>query len=172
MAPTLHRLLQPPHAALLLALASAGILLAVLGLEYVGVATPCQLCTWQRYPYLAVIGLGLLGYWWQPRLILGVTALVLLGNAGLAGYHVGIEQGWFALPSGCAAGTEATSVDQLRELLAAAPPACDQVSFTLFGLSLAAWNIVTCLALACYAAATALGLERRAAQDRLAPTRG
>jgi len=172
MASALHRLLHPPHAALLLALASAGILLAALGLEYSGVATPCQLCTWQRYPYLAVIGLGLLGYWWHPRLMLGVTALVLIGNAGLAGYHVGIEQGWFALPSGCAAGTEATSVDQLRELLAAAPPACDQVSFTFFGLSLAAWNIVTCLALACYAAATALGLERRTAQDRLAPTRG
>ncbi len=167
-----RRLLDPPLAALLLALASAGILLAALALEHFAGAAPCQLCIWQRYPYLAVIGLGLLGYWWQPRLILWVAALVLLGNAGLAGYHVGVEQGWFALPSGCAAGGEATSVDELRELLATAPPACDQASFTLFGLSLAAWNIFACLAFALYAAAAAFGLQQRMAENRLAPNQG
>ena len=36
-----------------------------------------------------------------------LAALLLLDGAGIGAYHVGVEQGWWALPAGCAAGTEA-----------------------------------------------------------------
>ena len=162
------RVLEAPRACLLLALASAAILLGALALQYLGGLPPCPLCIWQRWPYVALIALGLVGWRWHPRAMLGVATMVLLGGAGLAVYHIGIEQGWWALPAGCAAGGDAQSVEDLKRLLAEAPPACDQVSFTFLGLSLAGWNIVASLALAAYAAAAALGLGRRTAYDRTA----
>jgi disulfide bond formation protein DsbB len=143
-------------ASLLLAIASIAILLSVFGFQYLGGAAPCQLCIWQRYPYAVLIVLGLVGYFWQPRLMLGLSFLVLLVGAGLAGYHFGVEEGWFALPTGCAAGGDATSVEELRRMLSEAPPACDQVRFTVLGWSLAAWNFLASLALALFAGAAAI----------------
>ncbi len=150
---------------------SAATLLAVLALQYLGGLPPCPLCVWQRWPWLGVALLGLLGWRWQPRALLGVVALVLLGGAGLGSYHLGIEQGWWALPAGCAAGAGAHSIEELKRLLAEAPPACDQVRFALFGLTLAGWNVLVSLALAAYAAAAALGLGQRPAYDRAAISR-
>jgi disulfide bond formation protein DsbB len=160
--------LQPRRASLLLALVSAAILLTALALQFLGGLAPCPLCIWQRWPYGALIALGLIGWRWRPRALLGIATLVLLGGAGLAAYHVGIEQGWWALPGGCIAGASAESVEELKRLLAEAPPACDQVGFTLLGLTLAGWNLVASLALAAYAIAAALGSWRRDAPDRFA----
>ena len=159
----LARMLEPARACLLLAFASGTILLAALALQYLGGLPPCRLCLWQRWPYLALIALGLIGWRWRPRALLGMATLVLLGGAGLAAYHIGIEQGWWALPAGCVAGGSAQSVEELRRMLAEAPPACDQVGFTLLGLTLAGWNLVASLLLAAFALAVAFGLGRRAA---------
>jgi disulfide bond formation protein DsbB len=147
---------QPRAANLLVGAAAAAILLAALGLQYLGGLPPCHLCILQRYPFVALIAIGIVGWFWQPRPMLGLAALVLLGSAGLAGYHLGVEQGWWALPAGCAAGGDAQSVEELKRLLAEAAPTCDQVSFTFVGLSLAAWNGLISLALAAFAAAFAL----------------
>ena len=88
-----------------------------------------------------------LGLWLgRPKTFLVLAALILIFEIGLAGYHVGIEQGWFALPTSCAALAPATTIDQLREQLQAAPARCDQVQFTLLGLSLSAWNGIYALA--------------------------
>ncbi len=138
----------PRTSCMLLALASVAILASVFAFQYLGGAAPCQMCIWQRYPYAVLIVLGLLGWFWQPRLMLGVGTLVLLVGAGIASYHYGVEQGWFALPDGCAAGGNATSVEELRRMLSEAPPACDQVQFNLFGWSLAAWNVLASVVLA------------------------
>lgn len=138
----------PRTSSLLLALASAAILASVFAFQYLGGAAPCQMCIWQRYPYAVLIVLGLLGWFWQPRLMLGLGTLVLLVGAGIASYHYGVEQGWFALPDGCAAGGDATSVEELRRMLSEAPPACDQVQFNVFGWSLAAWNVLASVVLA------------------------
>ncbi|MCE3247116.1 MAG: disulfide bond formation protein [Geminicoccaceae bacterium] len=156
----MNPVLFPPTAALLLALASGAILLSVVALQYLGDLPPCPLCVWQRWPYVGVAALGLLGWRWQPRVLLALAALALLVGAGLGVYHLGVEEGWWALPAGCAAGASAQSVEDLRRLLAEAPPACDQVSFTFLGLSLAGWNVVASLALAAYAIAAALGIGR------------
>jgi disulfide bond formation protein DsbB len=158
-----ERVLAPPTACLLLALASVLILLAALGLQYLGGLAPCHLCVLQRWPYVALIALGLIGWRWQPRPLLALSALVLLIGAGLAGYHVAVEEGWVALPESCVAGGSAQTIEQLKQMLATAPPACDQVRFSLFGLTLAGWNFLASLVLAAYAATAALGLPRRLA---------
>ncbi|MGH6886877.1 MAG: disulfide bond formation protein B, partial [Geminicoccales bacterium] len=87
------RLPAPSTVSLALALVAALLLATVLALQYLAGLAPCPLCVWQRYPHLAVVVLGLIGWRWQARPTLGVIALVLLGGAGLAAYHVGVEQG-------------------------------------------------------------------------------
>jgi disulfide bond formation protein DsbB len=154
----LERIFIPRTACLLLTLASVLILLAALALQYLGGLAPCHLCVLQRWPYVALVVLGLIGWRWQPRLLLALSALVLLVGAGLAGYHIAVEQGWVALPESCVAGGSAQTIEQLKQMLATAPPACDQVRFTFLGLTLAGWNLLASLALAAYAAAAALGL--------------
>ena len=89
---------------LFLVVAAAAALAAALALQFLGGLPPCPFCVYQRYPYLVVIAVGALGLWLRrPRLALALAALALAVNVGLAAYHVGIEQGWLALPEGCAA---------------------------------------------------------------------
>jgi disulfide bond formation protein DsbB len=163
----LARVLEPARACLLLALVSAALLLGALALQYLGGFQPCRLCVWQRWPYLALIALGLIGWRWRPRVALGVATLVLLGGAGLAAYHVGIEQGWWALPASCVAGGTAATVEELKRMLAEAPPACDQVSFAFLGLTLAGWNLAISVLLATFT--VACGFVQRGGAARLDP---
>ncbi len=159
----LERLQAPRSAALLLALCSAVLLLLAFGLQYGAGFAPCHLCLLQRWPHAAVILLGLAGWVWRPRPMLLLAGLALVASIGLAGYHVGVEQGWLALPESCAATGQASSIEDLRRLLAEAPPPCDQVSLTLFGLTLAGWNLLASLGLA---AGVAWVLLRRPAATR------
>lgn len=156
--------LEPRTAAVVLLVASAGALGFALGAQYLGGLAPCPLCVYQRWPYALVIalaGAALVAPW--PRALLALCALALAGNAALAGYHVGVEQGWFALPAGCqAVGIGATTVDELRALLAAAPPRCDEVAWSFLGLSMAAWNGLLALGLAVVAALAAAPGRARA----------
>ncbi len=144
-------LIRPRTALLLLAFVAADTLLIVFALQYVADLAPCRMCLWQRWPFAIMIVLGLGGAFWKPRLALAIAVPLLLGSAGLAGYHVAVEEGWIALPSGCTAGGDAASVEELKALLADAPPSCDQVGFTLLGLSLAGWNLLVSLILAGFA---------------------
>lgn len=123
-------------------------LLSALVLQFVFGFAPCNLCLWERWPYLvaAAAGLGALIVD-TPRAALAAMAVILLAGTALAAYHVGVEQGVFALPEGCASGGRAQSIEQLRDMLIHAPPRCDQVSAQFLGLSLAAWNLVLSAAL-------------------------
>jgi disulfide bond formation protein DsbB len=153
---------------LLLGLAALAALAVALAMQYLGGLEPCPLCIEQRYPYLLLMAASALGLWLRrPGMFLTVAALILAVEMGLAGYHVGVEQGWFALPASCAASAPATTIDQLREQLQAAPARCDQVQFTLLGLSLSAWNGIYAAGLL-VVALWALASRRRSAaeQDR------
>ncbi len=133
----------------LLALASFLALAGAYTLQYGFGFEPCQLCYWQRYPYMAVIAVAAVGVVSRyVRLALVVSVALFLAGAGIALYHVGVEQGVFALPAGCTAVGTATTLEDLRAQLATQAPACDQVSVAFLGLSLSAWNALTAGALA------------------------
>jgi len=146
------------HAPALVLLASAAILGTALASQYLGGLAPCKLCLYQRWPYAATIALGLGAVAFARgglagRLIVALCGVAFLVGAGIAGYHAGVEYGWFPGPTSCSgAATEATTVEELRRQLMAAPIVrCDEVAWSLFGVSMAGYNFLVSLALAAFA---------------------
>ena len=86
----------PRMAPLLILLASAALVGGALLFQYVGGLQPCELCLYQRWPYYAAIVLSLaaLAAGRRPATLglLVACALLFLAGAGVAFYHVGIEQ--------------------------------------------------------------------------------
>ncbi len=72
-----------------------------------------------------------------------------LVEAGLAVYHVGVEQHWWTSATGCSAsGATGQSLEALRaQIMGAALVSCDQPELIVLGLSMAGWNIVYSLAM-------------------------
>jgi disulfide bond formation protein DsbB len=104
---------------------------------------PCPLCLWQRWPYAAIMALGVLGMWPKlRRLALGGILIASLISLGLAVFHVGVEHGWWQGLTTCAGnGTiAADSVDLLAQLATTRPVSCTDPAGYVLGLSLAAWN--------------------------------
>jgi disulfide bond formation protein DsbB len=119
-------------------------LLTVYGFQHLGGLAPCPLCVTQRYPHYAVLALGLAGLivpvgW--VRYVMIAAGLAYLVGAGYGVYHVGVEQGWFQ--SSCATPMGATSIEELRAQIFDAPlTRCDEVPWTLIGVSFAGWNAI------------------------------
>ncbi|HQY44000.1 MAG TPA: disulfide bond formation protein B [Paracoccaceae bacterium] len=132
-------------------LAAAGSL-ALLGGAFVFQAlgyAPCKLCLWQRWPHAAAIAIGalILLTGWQGLAWAG--ALAALTTALLGIYHTGIERGLFAGPDTCTSnGVTGLSPDELMTQILNAPLVrCDEVAWSLMGLSMASWNAVLSLVL-------------------------
>jgi disulfide bond formation protein DsbB len=139
--------------------------------QYWGGLSPCELCLLQRWPWWIAVGIAAAAWLIGDRLALAIPALLLaivfLTGAGIAFYHVGVEQHWFAGPTACTAtvGGGATTIEELKRQLEATPPVmCDQVQWSLFGISLAGWNLLASLLLAafCFWAAMWATSPRRA----------
>jgi disulfide bond formation protein DsbB len=129
---------------ILIAAGGSALLLALaFGFQHLGGLAPCALCLWQRWPHAAAIVVGALG------LALPGAALPLLGavaagaSGGIGGYHLGVEQGWWEGPATCSGGGAVgqLSVEELTAQIMAAPVVrCDEVAWSLAGLSMAGWN--------------------------------
>lgn len=135
--------------------ASALILGTALGSQYAGGLAPCDLCIVQRWPYAAAIGLSLAALTVlrrpAPRSVaIGLCGLAFAVGGAVAFYHLGVEEGWFQGPAGCsAAAIDATTVEDLERQLQAAPIVrCDEVPWSLMGISLAGFNLIASAALA------------------------
>lgn len=141
-----------------------GMLAAALVFQYGLRLDPCILCLTERVPYAAAAvfaGLALL-----PRVpvaarrgLVAVCATAFLVNAGIGAYHVGVEQHWWTSAT-CAAeasgsGGTMTLADLDRALSKPAEVPCDRVQWTLFGISLAGYNLIASLVLATASAGAA-----------------
>jgi disulfide bond formation protein DsbB len=151
--------------------ASAVVLGAALLSQYWGGLAPCELCLLQRWPWAAAIALALAALilgsppalrWMAPGL-----AIVFMLGAGIAFYHVGVEQHWFAGPSACTAGSGGamTLEEMKRQILGTQPVLCDRVQWALWGVSLAGWNLVASLAMAAICFAVGLHGRRPASES-------
>lgn len=120
-------------------------------LEYGFEAKPCQMCWWQRYAHWAMAGGGTL-FWVVSRHKLGLIWMALLALIGmsLGIWQVLVQYKIISAPAGCGS-ADLTLAENAAALLAdlgqtqIVMPACDQIDFTIFGLTLAAWNVLVML---------------------------
>ena len=112
---------------------------------------PCTLCLWQRWPHAAAVLIGAVALLAGGRLLPVLGAVAALTTAGIGFYHAGVEQAWWAGLASCSAGSIAgiSTADLLNPALdVAAPVRCDEIAWSLAGLSMAAWNAVMSVGLA------------------------
>ena len=108
-APATARVRRPVIAAVVIAAVGAATILGAYYFQYVKGLPPCPLCLEQRIAYYIAIPLAIVieiaAAWRAPRRLvalgLGIIALIMLFNAGLALYHAGIEWRWWPGPQEC-----------------------------------------------------------------------
>lgn len=133
---------------------AALLLAAAFGFQMAGYP-PCELCWWQRYPYMAVMGLALLatGLKALPRkLVLVGLAALFLTDAGIAGFHFGVEQRWWEGLATCSGYVNITDNinDALDAIMEAPVIRCDEIAWSLFGLSMAGYNFLIALGMSLF----------------------
>jgi disulfide bond formation protein DsbB len=148
-----------PLVVLLFSIATLGIALIA---QYGFGLRPCALCIWQRWPYAATILLSALavillkGGTRTAALLLALCCGAFLIGAGIAGFHVGVEQHWWSGTAACAGAAGGNSLEALRAQIVGAPVVrCDEAAWSLFGISMAGWNLLASLAYAALSAAAA-----------------
>src|SRR6266576_1390408 len=132
-------------------IASALVLGTALLSQHWGGLVPCELCLLQRWPWGAAIVIAFIAAMVGSRPALPWVALLLAAvfvvSGGLAFYHVGVEQHWFAGPTACSgAATAADTLEALKaQILHQQPVRCDEPAWSLWGISLAGWNLLASL---------------------------
>ena len=147
-------------------LAGLGLAVALAAERWWGVV-PCALCLVERWPYRITILLGALSLA-SPRgarLMVGLSAVVMLGSAGLGFVHVGVEQGLWPSPlPECAAPPMSglTMAERMARMPAKPAKPCDEPTFLISGLplSMAAMNMIYSAFLGAGLAACALRRRR------------
>ena len=105
---------------------------------------PCNLCKIERIPYIGSIILGsfliFINRW--EKIILSLILLLFIFGSVISLYHVGIEQGVFSENLLCKLGisTNIQNSEELLKTLEKTPVSCKDVTFSIFGLSLATFN--------------------------------
>ncbi|MGO1120327.1 disulfide bond formation protein B [Rhodovibrionaceae bacterium A322] len=149
-----HPLLRDSRAAALVPPIAAGaaLFMALLSQYAFGLA-PCVLCIYQRYGHGWALAFGLIAFLAPARhrpLLVLLAIGGLLASAGIAGFHVGVEWKWWEGTAECGSTLDLNaSVADLKQALLAAPTVrCDEVPWSLFGISMAGYNLLYSLAAA------------------------
>ncbi len=119
-------------------------------IEYILKIPPCTMCIYQRIPYYLALTAGLLSLFKILNLkkLIIILLILTVTNLGLSFYHMGIEQGFFKELSTCANNLKSNDIDNLlNELKKQKIVSCKDISFTIFGFSLATINFALNLGL-------------------------
>ena len=107
---------------------------------------PCRLCIYERIPYfvsafLIIKIIFIKGY---EKTTLLLLSLVFIISSMLAFYHFGIEQGFFKETLACTTEnfSQTLSKEEIMEQLKQNTIGCKNVTFKIFGFSLAAINTI------------------------------
>ena len=120
-------------------------ILAAYFIQYVLGHNPCNLCLIERIPYIfsiIIISICLFAQKYE-KITLIILSLTFFTAALLSFYHFGIEQGFIKESLVCDLNnpnkelSKEALLNQLKEM----PISCKDVTFKIFGLSLATFNI-------------------------------
>ncbi len=131
--------------------------------QYVFDIEPCVLCLYQRIPYV-LVGVLTLAAILMPRgsgrsTLVAICVPILFIGSAIAVYHVGVEQHWWVSAAGCGGSLpeSMSTADFQASLLDKPEKSCDQLDWTLFGVSMATYNAAAYMVLGF---ATMFGLRR------------
>ncbi|WP_118857779.1 disulfide bond formation protein B [Sphingomonas mesophila] len=112
--------------------------------QYVGGLHPCEMCHWQRWPHYAAIPLALAAFLYpvgtRGANVLTALAAVAVAVSGAIGvFHAGVEYGWWEGLTTCSSAGAAMSLDDLFNVPLVR---CDEVQWSLLGISMAGYNAI------------------------------
>jgi disulfide bond formation protein DsbB len=127
----------------------AALLAGAYGSQYVGGLYPCEMCWWQRYPHFAAVGIAAVAFAvgnaeYRSALV-ALAALAIATSGAIAGFHAGVEYGWWEGLTACTSTISGTGNDLLKSIMNAPLIRCDVAPWTLFGISLAGYNFLLSL---------------------------
>ena len=112
--------------------------------EYILGHKPCNLCLFQRLPYILIIFLIILLLIFRnfERLMFLFLSIIFLSGALLALYHFGIEQGIFSESFVCKGDDNDGTLnkEEILKQLKIRQISCKDVTFAILGVSLATIN--------------------------------
>jgi len=118
-------------------------------IEYILGHQPCNLCIFERIPYLLAIIIILFNYQFNQfeKFFVLLILIVFLIGAILSLYHLGIEQGFIqeSLVCDLKNGSNLLSKEEILKQLQEKNVSCKDVTFKIFGLSLTSYNILISL---------------------------
>ena len=113
--------------------------------EYILSLTPCPLCVYQRFPYLILLSLSIVGLSSDNNLYYHY-ACTFITSILMAGYHAGVERGLWEMSSFCKPiinNDLMFSNDDFQNILYSSQIAlCDKPSLLILNLSMAEWNLI------------------------------
>ena len=120
-------------------------------IEYVLGHQPCNLCLIERIPYIfsiIIVSVCLFSKKFE-KITLIILSLIFFAAALLSFYHFGIEQGFIkeSLVCNLNSPNNELSKEALLNQLKEMPISCKNITFKVFGLSLATFNIFISLIL-------------------------
>ena len=133
-------------------------------IQYVLGHEPCNLCLIERIPYavsIIIISICLFAQRFE-KLTLIILSLTFFIAILLSFYHFGIEQGFIKESLVCDLGNQNNELskeallNQLKEM----PVSCKNVTFKIFGLSLATFNIFISIILSAITLKISLNYEK------------
>lgn len=130
-------------ARLLALLVPAALLGGALGSQYLGGLHPCEMCYWQRWPHGAAIVLAGVAFVLpsSARLLTVLAAIAIAVSGAIGVFHAGVELRWWEGLTRCTAG----GAISLEDLMNVPLVRCDQVQWSLLGISMAGWNAIISL---------------------------
>ena len=139
------------------------VIFIVLIAEFYFSLLPCELCVYQRFPYIVVIIFAALaigsGFYDKQKIAL-IFASIFLVSSFLAFYHSGVEYGLWSY-GGCAKQALPETLEKFHSSLAhPMPKSCNEIEWTIFNLSISIYNGVLSLALSIISLYSAVRLKK------------
>ncbi len=143
--------IPPARIVLMFVTISTWLIMSALFMQVFFEIRPCHLCLWQRYPHFIVMFGAVLVPLRIIRPALFLQGLAYLSGAGLSLYHTGIERKWWQGLAGCTSSDMSNlSIAEIQaKILNTAIVKCDEISWSLFGLTLSNYNLIICFLLMC-----------------------
>ena len=114
--------------------------------QYLENYPPCELCIYQRIPYIFILAFALLSLIFikSKKIIIIFIPLAFLTSLVLSTFHFGVEQSYWEFGSKYSnQGKNFNDIDELRSFLYEVPlTKCNEVLWSFYGISMAGYNMI------------------------------